>query len=743
MNARINVAEPLDQQASLAGSIERVLLHKPETGYTVLRLRVADGSIATVVGAMPPPATGELLRATGAWYDDRSWGRQFRAESIALEPPDSPEGLITYLGSGRIKGLGEVVARRLVERFHPKLGEILEREPERVREVPGVGPKLVERLAESWKAQRRERDLLVFLAGHGIGGRRATRILESWGETARQRLHSDPYALARDIRGIGFKTADRIALSLGLPGDSPQRLDAALAEVLREAAEDGHTGLLPAELLSRLQGMTGSPAVAATAALGRELDAKRLVEREGPSGPVVMLKELDDAEAAIARGLLALAAGEPAWGQVERTTALARAEASLGVKLAPAQSEAIGEALTRRLLVITGGPGTGKTTLVRGILTALADVTSEILLAAPTGRAARRLAESTGRPASTLHRLLEADPERGFRRNGHRPLAGDLVVVDEASMVDTLLMAGLVAALPPDASLILVGDVDQLPSIGAGQVLADILGSERIPSIRLEEVFRQAQRSGIVVNAHRVNRGELPIFDRGDGSPGDFFGIKVKDSADAAAKLVDLVATRMPERFGLDPWSEIQVLTPIHRGGAGTRALNEALRTRLNGSPALTLGEGEHRVALGDRVMQLENDYERELYNGDIGRVTGIDPQAGNLTLTLDSREVTLSKEGAERLGLAYAITVHKAQGSEYPAVVIPLLREHGRMLRRDLLYTALTRARRLVVLLVEPEALARAVRTISGQGRSTLLARRLIEPEDECRTTISRPPPA
>ena len=391
---------------------------------------------------------------------------------------------------------------------------------------------------------------------------------------------------------------------------------------------------------------------------------------------------------------------------------------------------AIALAVRSRALVITGGPGTGKTTLMRGLLAALGDLVEKVALAAPTGRAARRLAESTGAPARTLHRLLEADPERGFRRHRGRPLEAELVVVDEASMLDTPLTAALLDALPPTAALFLVGDVDQLPSIGPGQVLADVIAAGAVPVVRLSEIFRQAAQSGIVRNAHRINQGELPVFARPEDGPADCYGVRVHDAEDLEAKLLELVLRRIPERFGLDPKSEIQVLTPVHRGRAGTQALNELLRAHLNPDPPLGLLVGTTRFALGDKVMQLENDHEREVYNGDVGLITGMDPTARTLEVTIDGRRLSYAADELDRLALAYAVTVHKAQGSEYPAVVLPLLRQHGRMLRRNLLYTALTRARRLVVLLTEPDALERAVRDTSDQRRTTLLRHRLASPD-------------
>lgn len=713
--------------AQLAGVIDRVLFERPETGYRVLRVRaVGEADLVVVVGTLPPAEPGELIRAAGAWYLDRTWGRQFRAATAEIEQPASEAGLVAYLASGRIKGVGEELARRLVEQFGTKLGEVIDKEPLRLREVEGVGPKLARRLNEAWQGQRRARATLVFLAEHGLSPARAGRILEAYGENAIAAVSRDPYALARDIRGIGFATADEIALKIGVAADSPQRVGAAMAEVLRQAADEGHTALATVAARARLVELLRCDPALIEAGIARERQAGRLVERIGSDGPCLMLAELDHAEDTVATHLMALAAGAPPWEVTDLDAALARAERALAVELAPSQRAAIEEALRRKVLVITGGPGTGKTTLVRGLLSALDEPGLAFVLAAPTGRAARRLAESTGRDAGTLHRLLEADPERGFRRHGGRPVEADLVIVDEASMVDTFLMAALLEALPPDAALVLVGDVDQLPSIGPGQVLADLIGAGTVPVIRLVEIFRQAALSGIVRNAHRINHGELPVFARTEEGLADFYGIRVAGPEMAETLLLELLTQRIPERFGLDPLSEVQVLTPMNRGRMGTQALNELLQRHLNPDPPLALTRGQTRLALGDKVMQLENDHEREVYNGDIGRITRVDPQAQTLEVTMEGRVLAYAQDEIDRLALAYAVTVHKAQGSEYPAVVVPLLRQHGRMLRRNLLYTAITRARSLVVLLTEPDALERAVRNTSDLHRTTLLRQRL-----------------
>jgi exodeoxyribonuclease V alpha subunit len=622
--------------------------------------------------------------------------------------------------------VAEAGARRLVQRFGLELPKVIERTPDRLREIPGVGPKLVKRIVQAWREQREHRDLLIFLNSHGIGPARAARVLKAWGVQAREKLMGDPYALAREVKGIGFRTADEIALKVGLRADSPLRLGAALSEALREAAGEGHTALPQEEVLARVARMTGTKDGAAAGTVERELADGRLAAREAHGQAYLMLAELDRAEGVIAERLAELERGRAPWSDIKPGPALARAEEALGVALAPAQAEAVRQALTCKLLVVTGGPGTGKTTLVRGILEGLDAANPRVLLGAPTGRAARRLAESTGRDARTLHRLLEAEPERGFRRNAGRRLECDLLVVDEVSMVDTGLMAAVLEALPQEAGLLLVGDADQLPSIGPGQVLHDLIAAGTVPVLRLTEVFRQAAESGIVRGAHRINRGQHPEFGHREGGPADIYGIRVERPEEAAAKLLELVAVRIPERFGLDPLEDVQVLTPVHRGPLGTRALNELLRERLNPDLGTFVERGELRLALGDKVMQLENDYEREVYNGDLGRIVMVDRKEAAVEVEIDGRTLRYAGDELDRLGPAYAVTVHKAQGSEYPAVVLPLLRQHGRMLRRNLLYTAVTRARRLVVLLTEPEALDRAVREAGDARRTTLLRQRL-----------------
>lgn len=713
----------------ISGSVERVVFHNPETGWSVLRLRPDAGERqVTVVGNLPGAHEGASVSAQGTWRDDPAWGHQFVARSISMLPPDDEASLVGFLASGVVRGLGKRLARRLVRSFGMQVLEVIETAPERLMAVRGMTEDLRQRLADSIGRHRHLRELVVFLEQHGLGAARAMRILDAYGARSIERVLRNPWGLARDVRGIGFRSADELARRLGVDAESPDRLAAGLVHVLGEAAAAGDTAMSERQAIGELARLTGCAGALAEEAIARQLRLGELVApvpMAAGDERVLMTAELDAAERQVVGELSRLAAGPLPWQVGDRREATARAEAALGHPLAFSQSAALGAMLTTKVIIVTGGPGTGKTTLMRGLLAALPSDVLRVQLAAPTGRAARRLAESTQREAKTLHRLLEAEPGRGFRRNAARRLECDLVIVDEMSMVDLPLMAALVAALPDEAVLLMVGDADQLPSVGPGQVLSDLVASDVVPVLRLTEIFRQAADSGIVANAHRINRGEAPIFARGD-EPGDFYGIRVDGPEDAEAKLVELVAERIPQRFGLDPVADVQVLCPVNRGPLGTRELNRRLQARLNPQPVAAYERGETRFAVGDKVMQIENDYGREVWNGDIGRITGLRAATRELDVELDGRVLTYGFDELDQLVPAYAITVHKAQGSEYAAVVMPLSRLHGRMLQRRLLYTAVSRAKTLVVLLAEPAALERAVQGRAERPRLTLLAQRL-----------------
>lgn len=709
--------------ATLEGVVERITYASAGDGYTVARMAVAGRPApVTVVGAMPGVHPGQALRVTGEWTRHARFGEQFKVSAWETLTPATRVGIERYLGSGLIKGIGPGIARRLVERFGEETLRVIEEEPERLREVSGVGPDRVGRIRSAWDAQREVREVMLFLQGHGVSAAYAGKIFKTYGRGAVAVVTQNPYRLARDIYGIGFKTADGIAARLGVASDAPVRLEAGLLHVLGTLTEDGHCCYPREGLLQAAGEVLQVPAAALESPLARLADAAEVVAEPGEDGPVVFPRDLHEAEVGLARRLSAFLTAPRFAVALDVPRALSWVEGQTGLALAPRQQDALAAALGGKAVVITGGPGTGKTTILRCLLTIQERKGLRALLTAPTGRAAKRLTEATGRPAQTMHRLLEFSPREGiFRRSAARPVAAEVVVVDEVSMADLPLMHRLVDALPRESLLVLVGDADQLPSVGPGAVLTDCIASGVLPVVRLEEVFRQAAQSLIVENAHRVNRGEMPLLT----GAADFQFFEEEDPDRLAALVVETVARVLPERHRLHPIEEVQVLAPMHKGTVGVAALNQALQAALNPSgPALT--RGARMLRAGDKVMQLRNNYETEVFNGDIGRVGRVDPEAGTLSVRFEDREVPYEAADLDELTLAYAVSVHKAQGSEYPAVLLPLHTQHFIMLRRNLLYTAITRGRRLDVLAGSRRALAIAVKTAPAEGRHTRLAARL-----------------
>ena len=700
--------------------VERITYQNPENGYSVFRVKVKGyDDLVTLVGNLLDVPAGSVLLCQGEWRVDRKYGQQFQCSTWEEVMPATAYGIEKYLGSGLVKGIGPKFARLIVDRFGTGTIDVIETDIERLNEVHGIGPKRIAKIRESWEKQKDIKNVMLFLQGHGVSTAFAAKIYREYGKESVSKVQENPYRLADDIWGIGFKTADGIASRMGYGKDDPRRVRSGILYTLGQLADEGHCFATGEQLLGTAAELLD---------VGEEAIGAVLADMSGAGdvitdGEAIYLPPFHYAECGVARRLLALRNGNGSLFP-EDEPKLPHGE---GIVYDETQLEAVRLALKSKVMVLTGGPGTGKTTTTKAIIGALRSSGMKVLLAAPTGRASKRMSEATGMEAKTIHRMLEYNPKDGYQRNADNPLTGDALIVDECSMIDILLMNNLLKAVPDGMRLILVGDIDQLPSVGAGNVLRDIIDSGAVPVIRLTRIFRQAQTSRIVMSAHAVNAGRLP--DLSNGRETDFFFLREEDPEKVAESIVDLVGRRLPGAYGIGADS-IQVLTPMQRGVVGAASLNIALQQSLNGNGD-SLSRGGYTFRKGDRVMQLRNDYDKEVFNGDLGYITEVNLEDRVLKVDFDGRETEYDSSELDELSLAYATTIHKAQGSEYPVVVIPVMMNHFVMLQRNLIYTGITRARKVCVLIGQLKALSYAVRNLTVQKRNTRLKERLAIPEE------------
>ncbi len=728
MNSQPNPPHTADNPLlKLQGSIERVTFHSESSGFCVLRINVKGyRDVVTVIGSAVSVTAGEYVECLGFWINDRQHGQQFKTTVLTVVAPTTLDGIEKYLGSGMVKGIGPHFAKKLVIAFGNLVFEVIEQTPERLLELPGIGKKRQQLVSSAWCEQKAIREIMVFLQSHGVGTSRSVRIYKTYGEQAIEKVRENPYRLALDIHGIGFKTADALAQNLGIAPDSLIRAQAGVRHVLQEWSSEGHCAAIRQTLCEKAVKLLEIPAPIIDDAITAELVEGNLIAETIEQQEAIFLTPLYRAEVGCATHLQRLNKGVPPWGHIDALRAIPWVEGQTGLTLSASQRTAIELVMRNKVAVITGGPGVGKTTLVNSILKILSAKHINIGLCAPTGRAAKRLFESTGLEAKTVHRLLEFDPSIfAFKRNEECQLEIDCLVIDEASMMDVVLMNQLLKAVPSSAALLIIGDVDQLPSVGPGAVLADIIDSEQIATVRLTEIFRQASTSKIITNAHLINQGQLPQSDTTQ-ELSDFYCIYADTPEDIFVKLMQVVTERIPQRFKLHPVNDIQVLTPMNRGGLGARSLNIELQSRLNGISEPKVTRYGSTYAPGDKVIQRINNYDKEVFNGDIGVILSVDIDECLLHIKFDERTVEYDYNELDEIALAYATSIHKAQGSEYPVVVIPMAMQHYMLLERNLLYTGVTRGKQLVVVIAQPKALAMAIKNQRSQRRITNLITRL-----------------
>jgi exodeoxyribonuclease V alpha subunit len=724
-----------EPRMNLEGQIDAIAYANEDTGYTVIRM-IVNGSRdpVTIVGNIISPSPGEILYVKGYWTNHPRFGRQFKVESHQVKSPSTVDGIKKYLGSGLIKGIGPVMAARIVEEFGKNTLHVVEHHIEDLEKIDGIGPKRVDMIRKAWIDQKDIRDVMIFLQSHGVGPGFAARIFKQYGNNSISVVTANPFRLAMDINGIGFNTADKIAKKLGFENNSAERAEAGVLYVMNHLAEEGHVYYPYDILIEKAMKILEVERDIIIKAINSLVQGKKIVIEDLDGGKVkcepdnraVFLARFHMAETAIAESISRMLSYNKNIRKIDEEKALQWVQTRIKIELALKQIEAVKRAVTDKVMVITGGPGTGKTTIINAAIRIYRELGARILLAAPTGRAAKRMSEATDFPAKTIHRLLEFSRQNGgFQRNQERPLEVDVLIIDEVSMIDTILMHHLLKAVPDKATLILVGDVNQLPSIGAGCILKDIINSGAVPVVELKEVFRQSTTSRIIVNAHRINNGLMPELNPGKGELEDFYFIEQEEPEKALDIITELVSIRIPRRFSLDPVNDIQVLSPMHKGIVGTENLNRALQETLNRS-GISLARRDRIFKLHDKVIQTRNNYDKEVFNGDIGRIEEINPEAQTVTINFDGFHADYDYSELDEINPAYAISVHKSQGSEYPAIVLPLLNQHYVMLQRNLIYTAVTRGKRLVVIVGSKKALAMGIKNDRIMKRYTYLAQRI-----------------
>jgi exodeoxyribonuclease V alpha subunit len=718
----------------LSGQIERITYTNEENGYTIARVKVHGRlDLITVVGYLMSPAPGEILNLKGEWVNHPKFGEQFKVAEYKSAVPATVDGIERYLGSGLIKGLGTTMAGRIVKKFGKKTLDVIENDIEKLGTVEGIGKKRIAMIQQAWDEQKEIRNVMLFLQSHEVGSGYATKIFKQYGNRSVAVVTENPYRLATDISGIGFLIADGIAGKLGVSKKSPLRIEAGIIYVLNQLSGEGHVFYPYGSLVRKSREMLHVEKDIVVEALGSLAMNKRIIIEDinesidefKANNKGVYLAKFHLCETSIASRLKTLLTAPKSLRNLTVEDALHWVQGQLDITLAENQAKAIRCSLENKIMVITGGPGTGKTTIINAVLKIFSKLGVRTLLAAPTGRAAKRMSETSGHEAKTIHRLLEYSfTHGGFQKNEDKPLNCDLLILDEVSMIDTILMHHLLKAIPTFATVVLVGDVNQLPSVGAGNVLNDIIASGTVPVVELNVIFRQARESRIVVNAHKINSGILPTFENPEPDD-DFYFIQQEDPEKVLEIILELTKTRIPKRFDLDPVDDIQVLTPMHKGVVGSGNLNMALQESLNPSQEM-ITRGNQNFKVNDKVMQIRNNYDKDVFNGDIGRIAEIRQDDYEITVTFDRRDIIYGFSDLDELVLAYAISVHKSQGSEYPAVVIPVLTQHYILLQRNLIYTAVTRGRKLVVMVGTRKAFAIGVNNDKTQKRFTYLKHRL-----------------